>query len=121
VDLLRSDLFTHKQETELNNLKKFYVLTGIIILLGLLPGCAVERKCEAGGCSGDANITANAQARINQHPEFGAPDSIRVETLDRVVYLTGQVSQGLMKRSAADVARQTPGVTRVVNNISVTN
>jgi osmotically-inducible protein OsmY len=81
----------------------------------------VESKCEAGGCSGDAKITVNAQALINQHPEFGPPDSVRVQTLDQVVYLTGQVTQGLMKRSAADVARQAPGVTRVVNNISVTN
>jgi hypothetical protein len=109
-----------KKETELNNLKQFYVLASILILSGLLPGCAVERKCEAGGCSGDAKITANAQAQINQHPEFGPPYSIRVQTLDQVVYLSGEVNDGLFKRTAEDVARQTPGVTLVVNDISVT-
>jgi osmotically-inducible protein OsmY len=103
----------------LKNLKQCYVLATVLILSGLLLGCAVERKCEAGGCPGDAKITANVQLRINQHPDVGPPDSIHVLTLDQVVYLSGEVSQGLMKQTAEDVARQTPGVTRVVNNISV--
>jgi osmotically-inducible protein OsmY len=103
----------------LNNLKQFYLLASILILSGLLPGCAVERKCEAGGCSGDAKTSANAQALINQHPEFGPPYSVRVQTRDQVVYLSGEVSDGLMRRTAEDVARQTPGVTLVVNDISV--
>jgi hypothetical protein len=111
---------TRRKETELKNLKPFYVLATILILPGLLPGCAVERKCEASGCSDDAKITANVQALINQHPDVGPPDSVHVQTLDHVAYLSGEVSQGLMKQTAEDVARQTPGVTRVVNSIAVT-
>jgi osmotically-inducible protein OsmY len=104
----------------LKSLKPFYVLATILILPGLLPGCAVERQCEAGGCSGDAKITTSVQALINQHSDVGPPDSVHVQTLDHVVYLSGEVGQGLMKQTAEDVARQTPGVTRVVNDIAVT-
>jgi len=39
---------------------------------------------------------------------------------NHVVYLSGEVSQDLMKQTAEDVARQTPGVTWVVNSIAVT-
>ncbi len=100
--------------------KQFHALATTLILSGLLPGCAVERKCEAGGCADDAKITASVQALINQHPDVGPPDTVHVQTLDHVVYLSGEVSQGLMKQTAEDAARQSPGVTRVVNDISVT-
>ena len=104
----------------MKNLKPFYVLATILILPGLLPGCAAERKCEAGGCADDAKITANVQAQINQHPDVGPPGSVQVRTLDHVVYLSGDVSQGLMKQTAEDVARHTPGVTKIVNDIAIT-
>jgi osmotically-inducible protein OsmY len=47
--------------------------------------------------------------------------SIGVQTLDHVVYLSGEVSEGLMKETAGTIARKTPGVTRVENEISVTH
>ena len=105
----------------MKNLRPFYVLATILILPGLLPGCAVERKCSLEGCIGDAQITSDVQALINQHPDVGPPDAVHVQTLDHVVYLSGEVSQGLMKQTAEDVARQTQGVTRVINNIAVTH
>ena len=104
----------------MKKLKPFYVLATIFMLPGLLPGCAAETKCEAGGCTDDAKITANVQARINQHSDVGPPDSVQVRTRDHVVYLSGEVSQGLMKQTAEDVARQTPGVTKVINDIAIT-
>jgi osmotically-inducible protein OsmY len=104
----------------LKGFKPFYVLATILILPGLIPGCAVERKCEADGCPGDAKITANVQALINQHADLGPPDSVRVQTVDHVVYLSGFVSTGLMKQTAEDLARKTPGVTRIANDIAVT-
>jgi osmotically-inducible protein OsmY len=104
----------------LKDLKPFHAFAAILILSGLLPGCAIERKCEAGGCPDDAKIAASVQTLINQHPDVGPPDTVHVQTLNHVVYLSGEVSQGLMKQTAEDAARQTPGVTRVVNNISIT-
>ena len=41
-------------------------------------------------------------------------------TREHVVYLSGFVSTGLMKQTAEDLARQTPGVIRVVNEIGIT-
>jgi osmotically-inducible protein OsmY len=105
----------------MRDLKPIYALATVLLLPGLLPGCAVERKCEAGGCSDDAKITANVQALINQHTDVGPPNAVRVQTLDHVVYLSGAVSEGNMSQTAQAIAVNSPGVTRVVNNIAVTH
>jgi osmotically-inducible protein OsmY len=105
----------------LKNVKPLYVLATLLILPGLLLGCAAERKCGLGGCPGDSEITANIQSLINQHTDVGPPNSVHVQTLDHVVYLNGAVSEGNMSRTAEEIAQKTPGVTRVVNNIAVTH
>ena len=45
---------------------------------------------------------------------------IQVQTSKHVVYLSGEVSSGLMSRTAAEIAQGTPSVEQVVNTISVT-
>ena len=97
--------------------KPLYTLAVALLLSGFLPGCAVERKCGLEGCPGDANITAKVQASIDQRPEIGV--KVHVQTLDHVVYLSGFVSAGEMSDTAEEVARHTPGVTRVVNSLAV--
>jgi osmotically-inducible protein OsmY len=94
-----------------------YTLAVSLLLSGILPGCAVERKCGLEGCPGDANITAKVEASIDQRPEIGV--RVHVQTLNHVVYLSGFVSVGEMSDTAEEVARHTPGVTRVVNSIAV--
>jgi osmotically-inducible protein OsmY len=93
-------------------------LAVVLLLSGLLPGCALEEKCGFDGCPGDAKIKANVQASINRYPEVGP--RVYVQTLNHVVYLSGFVSAGEMKDIAEQAARQTPGVTHVVNSIAVT-
>jgi osmotically-inducible protein OsmY len=44
---------------------------------------------------------------------------VYVQTLDGVVYLSGQVMTPLQRTEAEDVARQAAGVKRVVNTISL--
>ena len=100
--------------------KTLYALPVILILAGALPGCATYEKCKFGGCSGDAKITTNVQASLQQHPELGPPNLITVQTLDRVVYLSGEVSASEFSAAAESAAHQVPGVVRVVNSISVT-
>jgi osmotically-inducible protein OsmY len=90
-----------------------------LILTSALSGCATYGKCGIGGCPGDAKITSNVQAQLDQHPELGGPNSINVETLNRVVYLDGLVSTGIESRAAESVALQVPGVSRVVNSVAV--
>jgi osmotically-inducible protein OsmY len=104
----------------MNSLKPWDTLVLALVLAGTLPGCAVYRKCGFNGCPGDANISAEVQALFDQHPVLGPPNMLRVKTLDRVVYLTGQVATELQRDLAESVALQAPGEARVVNSIALT-
>jgi osmotically-inducible protein OsmY len=93
--------------------------TMVLILIGL-SGCATFEKCGMKGCAGDNKITADVHAAFAQHPELGDPNSINVQTANHVVYLSGSVSEGLMRLTAESVARQVKGVTRVEDTIYAT-
>lgn len=91
------------------------------VVSGGLGGCAAVEtwhKCGA-GCPGDAELSARVRARLDAYPELLAPNRVYVSTLDRVVYLTGEVATDLQREDAESVARHTPGVPRVVNLISL--
>jgi osmotically-inducible protein OsmY len=98
-----------------------YASALILTIAGALGGCATFEKCDSASCRDDAAITTKAQAQLNQSADFGAPNSIRVQTIDHVVYLAGQVDVGLEKRTAASEVQEVPGVAHVVNNIAVIN
>jgi osmotically-inducible protein OsmY len=89
------------------------------LFFGPLQGCASYSRCGSGGCTGDTKITQDVQARLDSMSDFGPPGAIRVATKDHVVYLNGTVDAGLAKHLAESVAKQTPGVARVVNSIAV--
>ena len=101
----------------MRTLEPLYALACILALTGALCGCATDES--GGGKMMDGKITAHVQAVINQHTDLGPPNAVRVQTLDHVVYLSGEVSDGNMKQTAESIALQGPGVARVVNNISV--
>ena len=90
------------------------------MLLGALPACAVYEKCGLTGCPGDARITAEVRAQFRRHAVLQPPNLLHVQTLDHVVYLSGQVDTELERSLAASVAREVSGVTRVVNSINFT-
>jgi osmotically-inducible protein OsmY len=90
-----------------------------ILAVGVLAGCATYEKCGFRGCPGDARITAEVQALLDQNPPLGAPNTVYVQTLDRVVYLSGLVDTPFEQRLAESVAGEAAGVTRVVNNIGL--
>lgn len=88
----------------------------------MLSGCStVEtfRKCGLAGCAGDAGIRANVETQFDHYMALQPPNLIRVQTFDRVVYLTGIVSTTLVRDLAGSVAAKVPGVPRVVNSISI--
>lgn len=89
-----------------------------VILAATLSGCAAFPRSSDPAV--DQKITADVEARFRQHPEVEAPDLIGVQTINRVVYLSGTVSAGLQREDAESIADQAPGVTKVVNSISVT-
>jgi osmotically-inducible protein OsmY len=103
----------------MTSIKPLYALASVLILAGILPGCATNRSCGSGDCSDDAKITANIRAEMKQHPELEPPTLINVQTMDHVVYLYGKVSMGGQRDVAESVAKETPGVTRVVDSINV--
>ena len=91
-----------------------------LAVLGLGGCAAIEtwNKCGA-GCPGDAEMSALVRARIATHASLLPPNHVYVSTLDRVVYLSGQVATDLQREIAESVARETPGVPRVVDLISL--
>jgi len=76
-----------------------------------------------GGCvtnhPQDAAITAEVKALLEQHPELRAPNVVYVQTINRVVYLTGQVTTGLQRQTAEAAARRATGIKAVVDNIGI--
>jgi len=100
-------------------------LPSLALVVGLtcaLPGCAVfnvYNKCGFAGCPGDARITADVVARFRSYTTLQPPNLIRVQTLDRVVYLTGQVNTDTARDLADSVALQAAGAARVVDTISI--
>jgi osmotically-inducible protein OsmY len=105
----------------MRNLTPIYALATVLLLPGLLPGCAIESKYGPDGCHGDAKITANIRTIFDQHPDLGAPAAIQVQTVNHVVYLNGLVDNGLERDLAASLAGKVSGVARVENNIAVTH
>ncbi|MGC2461896.1 MAG: BON domain-containing protein [Steroidobacteraceae bacterium] len=90
-----------------------------LLLLGAVAGCATYQKCGLQGCPGDAETTAKVRTLLDTHPDLGPPNLLRVQTLDHVVYLTGQVAAELQRDTAESVARQAAGDARVVNSIAI--
>lgn len=103
----------------MNLRKQFYSTVFLLSLSSALAACSSYGKCASGACAGDAAITKNVQTLLDQHPELGAPHSIEVQTIDRVVHLNGLVNDGLERSIAESVAWQSPGVLQVVNSIAV--
>lgn len=56
---------------------------------------------------------------LQRHPALDAPNSIRVQTLAGVVYLTGQVTTDYQIQLAGAAAGQVAGTHHVVNTLAV--
>ncbi len=72
----------------------------------------------AGAAVTDASVTAAVKTRLLADPDV-AGLRIDVDTNDKVVTLTGTVATAAQKTEAESIARDTTGVTRVVNNLRV--
>jgi len=92
----------------------------LAIALAMASAAAVANgTCDDGKCSDDAKIRSTLQTSLDQHPELGPPNSIKVQTRAGVVYLYGQVGEGLQRYTADSIAQRTPGVKRVVDTIYI--
>jgi osmotically-inducible protein OsmY len=103
------------------NSHKRLVMALPLALMGSVLGCATARTCVSDACVSDANISSQVEAAMDQHPALEAPNSVRVQTADRIVYLYGHVSTGLQRDEAETVAGQVPEVRQVVDSLRTTN
>jgi BON domain len=107
------------KEIEMNRLKTIYTLAFATLLAGAASGCADFRPHGSDSGSADSMITADVETRLNQMADLGPPGSIKVQTLDHVVYLNGLVDGGLEKRTAEEAVLKVPGVEKVADDIDV--
>ena len=91
----------------------------LLCLAGALSGCATYNKCGFHGCPGDAGLTAKVEAQLQQYPALEAPNSVRAQALDHVVYLYGLVDTDLERQLAESVATEAAGGARIVDSIAV--
>ncbi|CAM5422760.1 BON domain-containing protein [Thauera mechernichensis] len=94
-----------------------------LALSGLLAftavGCAVTRdQSTVGEYVDDATVTARVKARFADDPTVSAL-AISVETLRGTVQLSGFAKSSTERNRAAEIARGTPGVRTVKNDIAI--
>ena len=99
----------------MTKVRKMYIGGAGLTLATALSGVAIAGTCAT--CGDDVQIHASIKTSFQNLPYL---DSVHVQTLKHVAYLSGEVSSGLMSRTAAEIADGTPNVERVVNTISVT-
>jgi osmotically-inducible protein OsmY len=90
-----------------------------VSLLAAVSGCAVTRGQESvGAYVDDAAITTSIKAKFVENKAVDA-SSIKVETLNGTVLLSGFAKSGNEKSTAESIARTTNGVRQVRNEIAV--
>jgi len=89
------------------------------LFLLAVSGCAVTRGQETvGAYVDDSAITTAVKARYVENKDVDA-SSIRVETLNGTVMLSGFAKNEIEKSSAESIARKVNGVKSVKNQIAV--
>lgn len=93
--------------------------TATAIALLAATGCAVTRdQSTVGQYVDDAAITTAVKARFVEDKDVGAA-SIKVETLNGTVQLSGFAKDETERATAEEIARKVNGVKSVKNNITV--
>jgi osmotically-inducible protein OsmY len=96
-----------------------FIAAAAALVLITASGCAVTRGQETvGAYAEDAEITTKIKARFIDNKDVDAL-SIKVETLNGTVMLSGFAKNVAEKNSAESVARKVEGVKAVKNEIAV--
>ena len=102
----------------MNTRHAFVAAVSALVLLGA-AGCAVTRGQETvGAYVDDTTITTQIKSRFVENKEVDAA-SIRVETLNGTVMLSGFAKNVTEKATAESIARKVNGVKSVRNEIAV--
>lgn len=100
-------------------IKKIALASAIAIAALTSTGCAVIRDQQSvGAYVDDATITTRVKARFADDPKVSAM-AIQVETLKGAVQLSGFAKSSAERANAEVIAKAVPGVTSIINNITV--
>jgi hyperosmotically inducible periplasmic protein len=101
------------------NLRTPLASAAVMVALLVTAGCAVTRGQETiGAYVDDATITTQIKSRFVENKAVDAA-SIKVETLNGTVMLSGFAKNVLEKSTAGTIARDVNGVKSVRNEIAV--
>jgi osmotically-inducible protein OsmY len=100
-------------------MQKFKTISAVslFVLASSLNACAVFPKCTPENCATDKQVNADVSQLLAQHPEFGAPADLHIQTINGVVYLSGAVNSDFEVRRAEELVRQVANVKDVENNL----
>jgi osmotically-inducible protein OsmY len=100
-------------------IKKIALASALAITVLYSTGCAVVRDQQSvGSYVDDATITTQVKARFANDPAVSAM-AIQVETLKGTVQLSGFAKSSAERANAEIIAKNVPGVSRIINNIAV--
>lgn len=102
----------------MQKLTTFSGAVGGVLFATTLCGCALFDKCAPENCSTDAQITQDVNALLAQHRELGPPATVHVQSINGVVYLSGQLDSDFEIRNAEALVRQVANVKDVENNLN---
>lgn len=97
-------------------IKRLFLTLGASALLLTSTACSSNQT--VGEQLDDAMITSKIEAKMTADPEVSA-FKVDVDTNDGVVRLSGTVKTDRAREEAADLARNSEGVKRVINDIRV--
>lgn len=101
----------------MKNTAASFALAGLLAFTA--AGCAVARdQSSVGQYVDDATITTRVKAKFAEDKTVSAL-AIKVETLNGTVQLSGFAKSSVEKDRADELARQTPGVKTVKNDIAI--
>jgi len=101
------------------NVRTTLAATAAAVALLVASGCAVTRGQESiGAYVDDATITTQVKSRFVENTDVDA-SSIRVETLNGTVMLSGFAKNALEKTTAESIAKKVSGVKLVKNEIAI--
>jgi len=89
-----------------------------VLFVVSLAGCQAMTGKSAGATVDDATLTARVKTKLVSEKAANLT-RINVDTNDGIVYLNGSVQNAQQKAKAEDLARQTDGVKKVINNLQV--
>ena len=99
------------------NIRRIVAISAIVVLTA--TGCAVQRGQETvGAYIDDTGITTLVKSRFIENKQVDA-SSIKVETLNGTVMLSGFAKNGQERSTAETIARGVKGVVAVRNEVAV--